>query len=200
MKYLSFDIEATGLEEDALIIEFGMIPFCTDSRTLNHELEKHFYIQCPAFAELESHLSEWVKKNNKELIDKAHTQGIALSQFKQELENYLASDAVKNYFQNERIVLFGKSISAIDLPFLNRDLGWEWMNEHFHHRNLDLSCFTLGLIDMGLLAPGMDSGAKLMSFLNMGEVCHTALEDAVNTAKMYLKLLEMFPAKESKNP
>ena len=37
-----------------------------------------------------------------------------------------------------------------------------------------------------------------MNFLKMGEVCHTALEDAVNTAKMYLKLLEMYEAGELK--
>ena len=46
----------------------------------------------------------------------------------------------------------------------------------------------MGLMDMGLLGKGMDSGSKLMEFLGMGEVCHTALEDAINTAKMYFKL------------
>jgi len=43
---------------------------------------------------------------------------------------------------------------------------------------------------MGLLEKGMDSGAKLMEKFGMGEVSHTALEDAVNTAKMYFKILE----------
>lgn len=193
MKYLSFDIEATGLEEDAYIIEFGMIPFDTVTKTLNHKLEKHFYIKCPTYDEMEPNLNEWVKKHNKDLIIQANQEGIELNSFKSELETYLDSPEVKEYFENQRVMLFGKSISAIDLPFLNRDLGWEWMNKHFHHRNLDLSCFTLGLIDLGQLENGMDSGAKLMEFLKMGDVCHTALEDAVNTAKMYLKLLEMFP-------
>ncbi len=193
MKYLSFDIEATGLEENAYMIEFGLITFDTETKTLNHKLEKHFYIQCPKYEVLEPNLNEWVKKHNKELIEKAAKDGIAIAEFKKELESYLKSPEGKEYFNNERIMLFGKSISAIDLPFMNRDLGWEWMNSQFHHRNLDLSCFTLGLIDMGLLEKGMDSGAKLMDFLKMGDVCHTALEDAVNTAKMYLKLLEMFP-------
>jgi DNA polymerase-3 subunit epsilon len=196
MKYLSFDIEATGLEEDAFIIEFAMIPFDTETKEINQNLAKHFYVKCPSYESLEPNLNEWVKVNNKELITKAHSEGISLELFKEELENYLKSSDVKEYFDNNRIMLFGKSISAIDLPFLNRDLGWEWMNKQFHHRNLDLSCFTLGLIDMGLLSPGMDSGAKLMEFLKMGDVSHTALEDADNTAKMYLKLLEMFPKTE----
>lgn len=192
MRYLSFDIEATGLEENAYIIEFAMIPFDATSGELNHDLSKHFYVNCPSYESLEPNLNEWVKKHNKELIQKAHSEGVALERFKTELENYLASKEVKEYFGNEKVVLFGKSISAIDLPFLNRDLGWDWMNEHFHHRHQDLSCYTLGLIDMGLLEPGMDSGSNLMNYFGMGEVEHTALEDAVNTAQMYIKLLEKF--------
>lgn len=197
MKYLSFDIEATGLEKDALIIEFGMVPFDTVEQKIETRLQKHFYIKCPSFEQLEPNLNEWVKINNKSLIETAHKNGIALSMFKHELETYLTSKEVQDYFLNEQIMLFGKSISAIDLPFLNRDLGWEWMNKYFHHRNLDLSCYTLGLIDMGLLDKGMDSGSNLMNFLKMGEVHHTALEDAIYTAKMYLKLLEMFAQKAS---
>lgn len=190
MKYLSFDLEATGLEEDALIIEFGMVPFCTESKTINLELKKHFFIKCPSFEELKPNLNPWVIENNKELINKAHSTGISLSSFKKELEDYLATSEVKEYFNNEKVHLFGKSISAIDLPFMNRDLGWEWMNEHFHHRNLDLSCLTLGLIDMGVLTKGMESGSVMMKEFGMGEVEHTALEDAVNTIKMYFKILE----------
>ena len=192
MKYLSFDIEATGLEENAHIIEFGMVPFDTETGTIEHSLSKHYFIKCPSYEELEPNLNEWVKKHNKELIETAHSSGISMEEFKTEFESYLNSKEIKSYFENQRIMLFGKSISAIDLPFLNRDLGWEWMNKNFHHRNQDLSCYTLGLIDMGLMKKGADSGAELMKLLNMGEVCHTALEDAINTAKMYLILLEKF--------
>ena len=45
---------------------------------------------------------------------------------------------------------------------------------------------------MGLLEPGMDSGNKLMEYFKMGDVAHTALEDAVNTAQMYFHLLDKF--------
>ena len=189
MRYLSFDIEATGLEEDAYIIEFGMIPFDTQEMSLNTKLQKHFYIKCPSYKELEPNLNDWVKVHNKELIEKASQEGISQENFKKELESYLESSEVKDYFGAGQIHLFGKSISAIDLPFLNRDLGWEWMNKYFHHRNLDLSCATLALIDLGLLPKGLESGTEMMKYLNMGDVCHTALEDAVNTADMYLKIL-----------
>jgi DNA polymerase-3 subunit epsilon len=191
MKYLSFDLEATGLEEDALIIEFAMVPFCSTTKTIETSLAKQFFVKCPTFEELKPNLNPWVIENNETLINKANTEGVSQEEFKSILETYLESEEVKKYFGNERIVLFGKSISAIDLPFMNRDLGWEWMNKHFHHRNLDLSCFCLGLIDMGLLEKGMDSGNSLMEKFDMGVVAHTALDDSINTAKLYFKLLEL---------
>ena len=120
MKYLSFDLEATGLEKDARIIEFAMIPFDTEDFSLNHELSKQFYVKCPSFEELEPNLNSWVKEHNKELIEKAHKEGVEPSEFKKIMEEYLNSKEVKDYFGNEKIVLFGKSISAIDLPFMNK--------------------------------------------------------------------------------
>ena len=190
MKYLSFDIEATGLEEHDLIIEFAMIPFCSEEKKLYHDLEKHFYIKCPSFEELKPKLNKWVIDNNKELIEKAHGEGIEISKFKDELTNYLESDEVKKFFGDKPITLFGKSVSAIDLPFLNRDLGWDFMRKYFNHRQLDLSSVAYNMIDMKLIPKECESGSKLMNYLGMGEVAHTALEDSVNTAKMYFKLLE----------
>jgi len=107
MKYLSFDLEATGLAEDDLIIEFGMTPFCTKNG-LNKSLSKHFFINCPSFEELQPRLDKWVIDHNKELIDKAHKTGISIQSFKEELETYVESDVVKEYFKESKvkIVLF----------------------------------------------------------------------------------------------
>ncbi len=87
-------------------------------------------------------------------------------------------------------------MNAIDLPFLNRDLGWEFMREHFNHRDLDLSSVARCLIDMELIPAKTASGSELMRFLGLGEVQHTALADAINTAKMYIKLVEKLRTKE----
>jgi len=195
MKYLSIDLEATGLNENDYIIEFGMVPFCTETKTVAEKLARNFTIRCPSFEELLPRLDQWVIEHNEALIRKSHSEGIHMDTFKKELENYLLSDEVKTYFKNdknEKIILFGKSMSAIDLPFLNRDLGWNFMRKHFHHRNLDLSSTANTLIDLKFIPKECSSGSYLMNFLGMGDVKHTALEDARNTALMYLKLLSLY--------
>ena len=194
MKYLSFDLEATGLEEDCLIIEFAMIPFCSVEKKVNHGLAREFYIKCPSFEDLKDGLNPWVRDNMKSVIDRAHSKGIPLKDFKNSLIQYLESPEVTNYFQcpkDRNIVLFGKSVNAIDLPFLNRDLGWDFMRKYFHHQALDLSGVAYSLVDQKKIPSECISGSELMKFLKMGEVEHTALADAVNTANMYLKLLEI---------
>ena len=198
MRYLSIDIEATGLAENDFMIEFGMVPFCTETMRVEDSLARNYFIKCPSFEELNPRLDKWVIEHNEMLIHKAHVTGLHMDSFKDELETYLISKEVKNYFKNdknEKIILFGKSMSAIDLPFLTRDLSWEFMRKYFHHRNLDLSSTANTMIDLKFIPPECSSGSKLMSYLGMGEVKHTALEDAKNTALMYLKLLELHTKK-----
>lgn len=190
MRYLSFDIEATGLAEHCLMIEFAMIPFDAATGTFEEGLARSVYIQCPDFETLKPTLDPWVIEHNEGMIRRAHAEGMPLADFKAMLTEYLESAEVKAYFGNQKITLFGKSMSAIDLPFLNRDLGWDYIRKYFHHRQVDLSGLAHGLMDMGLLPAGMESGSAMMRYLGMGAVAHTALEDARNTALMYLKIIE----------
>lgn len=197
MRYLSFDIEATGLGKDCLMIEFAAIAIDAKEREVRDDLKFHSYITCPSFEELKPALDPWVVENNEKLIEKAHQEGATLEQFKEDLSQFINNPRVKNFFDNKRIVLFGKSINAIDLPFMNRDLGWEWMRQNFSHRTFDFTSYCFGLVDMGLLPKGMESGSKLMDFMGMGDVAHTALEDAINTAKMYFYTLDMIDQEKS---
>ncbi len=190
MRYLSIDIEATGLAETDLIIEFAMVPFDAGTLRLEEDLARHFLVQCPSFEELRPRLDPWVVQHNETLIRKAHAEGVALETFRESMRSYVEAPEVRAYFNNQKIILFGKSMSAIDLPFLNRDLGWDFMRRYFNHRQVDLSGAAYSLMDLGLLPPGMESGSALMNHLGMGAVAHTALEDARNTAIMYLKLVE----------
>ena len=62
------------------------------------------------------------------------------------------------------------------------------MRKYFHHQQLDLSSVVYSLIDMGKIPEDCRSGSKLMNHLGLGNVAHTALEDAIATAEMYLKI------------
>lgn len=192
MNYLSFDLEATGLREHDLIIEFACVPFSTDQEKIFEEHNFHCFVQCPSFESLKEDLDPWVIEHNEGLIKKANSDGLALGDFKKQLEDYLKSPAITEVFNNKKIVLFGKSMAAIDLPFLNRDLGWEWMRTYFEHRQLDLSSIAYSMIDLGYLPEVCKSGSELMKELGFGDVAHTALEDAINTAKMYLEIKKRY--------
>lgn len=192
MRYLSIDIEATGLKENDLVIEFAAIAFDSLSRKIYEELSYHTYVQCPTFETLEPQLDTWVKDHNQELINKAHHQGKNHIQWKNEMEQFLNDTKIKNFFHNEKIVLFGKSMNAIDLPFLNRDMGWDWMRKYFSHRTVDFTGTCYNLMDLGLLPKDCERGSVIMKFLGMGEVAHDALSDAKNTAKMYIEVLNRF--------
>ena len=189
MRYLSIDIESTGLEPDALIIEFAMVPIDTDEKKIYLELAKETYIHCPSYEELKPSLSSWVAENNKDLITKAHKLGIKKELFATWLSNNLESPAYNEFFKKEKIILFGKSMSSIDIPFLKRDLGWSYLEKYFSHRNLDLSSVVYHEINANKLPKICESGSKLMKHFGMGDVAHTALEDAVNTAKLYFNIL-----------
>src|SRR6187402_4634 len=118
MRYLSIDIEATGLAENDYMIEFGMVPFCTETMRVEDSLARNYFIKCPSFEELKPRLDKWVIEHNEMLIHKAHVTGLHMDSFRDELETYLISKEVKAYFKNdknEKIILFGKSMSAIDL-------------------------------------------------------------------------------------
>jgi hypothetical protein len=131
MRYLSFDIEATGLHESAYIIEFACIPFDAVEREFNEDLKLHFFVKCPSFDELAPDLNPWVVEHNEQLIRKAHDTGLTMPQFRKTMIEYVENQKVKDYFNNEQIILFGKSMNSIDIPFLSRDLGWDWVRKHF---------------------------------------------------------------------
>jgi oligoribonuclease (3'-5' exoribonuclease) len=195
MKYLSIDIEATGLNPADYMIQFAMIPFCAETKTLAEHLGRSYTLKCPSFESLRPRLDPWVIEHNETLIRKSHSEGMDLHDFKKEFDTYLQHPDVQDYFfhdapKKEKITFFGKSLNAIDLPFLHRDLGEEFMRRYFNHRVLDLTSIAFGMVDAQILPRECRSGSGLMSHLKMGDVCHTALEDARNTAIMYLRLLE----------
>ena len=193
MKYLSIDLEATGLEENAYIIEFAAVPIDTETNYIDTNNSFHTFVRCPSFEVLKPELNEWVIKNNETLIKKANSSGLQIEDFKNRFINYLKSDSLKKY-KNEKFnnfTILGKSLNSIDIPFLNRDLGWDTMKEVFHHQVLDVSSVARLAIDLKKIPTNCSSGSHLAKHLGFGEVAHTALEDAILTAKIYFKLIEL---------
>jgi oligoribonuclease (3'-5' exoribonuclease) len=200
-KYLSIDTEATGLEEHCLLIQVAVVPVDGNQKIVAESLGKEVLIQCPSFEELKPTLSEWVIQHNEGLIRKAHAEGISPAAFRTWMEDYLTSEPIKTFFGGERPLLLGKSLSALDIPLLTKNLGKAFMDKYFHHHTLDITCVGRFLVDAGVLPPGHGSTTQLLKFFNIrSESNHTALSDSLDMGNIYLKLIQFMAEKGAKNP
>lgn len=200
-KYLSIDTEATGLEEHCLLIQVAVVPVDGNQKIVAESLGKEVLIQCPSFEELKPNLSQWVIQHNEGLIRKAHAEGISPAAFRTWMEDYLTSEPIKTFFGGERPLLLGKSLSALDIPLLTKNLGKAFMDKYFHHHTLDITCVGRFLVDAGVLPPGHGSTTQLLKFFNIrSESNHTALSDSLDMGNIYLKLIQFMAEKGAKNP
>jgi DNA polymerase III epsilon subunit-like protein len=197
-KYLSIDTEATGLEENCLMIQLAFVPVDTDKRVIDMSLGKEILIQCPSFEDLKPNLNKWVVEHNESLIRDAHSKGVNQEKLIQIVTEYLESEPVKKFFNYERMPLMGKSMSALDIPLMTRYFGRAFYEKYFHHHTLDITCVARGLVDAGVLPPGNSGTTKLMRYFKIREdATHTALNDAVDMGKIYFGLLDLLAKKES---
>ncbi len=185
--FLNEDTETTGTSEDSLLIQIAFVPMNQDG-DLVESLAKEWLIKCPSFQELYPKLNDFCRKNNEEIITKAHLHGIPSDVVKQEIEAYLSSPEIKSLFENKRPTLFGKSISALDLPKMVQTFGWDWVRTTFNHRVFDLGSVVMDLINKGLLPNDCESIDKLSAHLGLGKVSHLALDDCRQAATIYKKI------------
>lgn len=193
MKYLSFDIESTGLNDNDLIIEIAFVPVDVKNRKIHKKKSFHCYLKCPTFEELLPNLEEFVITHNKELITTANKKGLSKKKFLKKFDQYMNSDFIKEFFGEEKPNLLGKSVVGIDIPFLIRDFGRdEFLRKYFSHRVLDISSVATLLVEKGILPEGCASSKKLANYFNLGDdVDHTAVSDSVDMAKIYFLLLDL---------
>ena len=193
-KYLSIDTEATGLREPNYLIQLAMVPVDAKTKKVHTELGRETLIKCPSFEELAPTLDAWNLEHNKELIIRAHKDGIAPEAVAPWVKAYFEMPEVKALFGGNRPVLLGKSLSALDIPILKRYLGWQFYEQHFHHHTLDVTCVARFLVDAGLMPSGCESSSKLIKHFGIREdVRHTALSDALDMGEVYVKMLERMP-------
>lgn len=188
---LSVDTEATGLHEGALLLQLAFVPVDFERRMVCEELGVEFHVQCPTYNELEPTLNDWVKAHNKPIIDHCHEHGFPEKELSGRVSEYLESDPIKALFKKDRPVLLGKSLSALDIPLLNRYLGWDYVSKKFHHHTLDVTSIARFMVQSSLLPPGFQSTSKLVKHFKIrDDAKHTALSDAVDMGTIYLKMLE----------
>lgn len=191
-KYLSLDTEATGLEENTLMIQIAFVPVDAKNKKVLEELGKEMLVRCPSFEELKPNLNEWVIKHNEGLIRKAHADGVDPKELPKIVSAYMEQPEIKKFFGNDRPALLGKSMSALDIPLMHRYFGKAFMEKYFHHHTLDITCVARGLVDAGILPPGSSGTSKLMKHFGIREeATHTALNDAVDMGKIYFGLLDL---------
>lgn len=190
--YLSIDTEATGLREGNYLTQLAMVPLDTARGKVFPELGREWLVKCPSYEELEPKLDEWNRKHNRDLIIRASREGVAPEALPKLVSDYLTSPEVKAIFGEKRPVILGKSLSALDIPILKRYLGWDRYETLFHHHTLDVTCLTRGLVDAGVLPAGCESTTKLVQHFGIREEStHTALNDALDMATIYLKIVEI---------
>jgi oligoribonuclease (3'-5' exoribonuclease) len=198
-KYLSIDTEATGLEEDTHLIQLAFVPVDPERGIIGDEMGWETLVKCPSFEELKPRLNPWVIEHNEGLIRNAHAGGIEPSALKAAVQSYMERDAVKQFFGGDRPPFLGKSLSALDIPLMQRYLGRTFMDKYFHHHTLDVTCIARAMVDGGLLPKGCESTTKLLTHFQIRELSnHTALSDAHDMAVVYLKLLEVLKKSAAK--
>lgn len=194
--YLSVDTEATGLKEDCFLIQLAFVPVDVEKGVVRTELGRETLVKCPSFESLRPTLNPWVVKHNREMIERAHSEGIPMDEVKAWVQQYLEWEPVRQIFGEERPVFLGKSLSALDIPLLKRYLGEDFLASRFHHHTADVTSAARLLVDSGVLPPGGATGSKLLGFLGIRDnVAHTALSDAVDMGEAYLRLVSLLKKK-----
>ena len=195
-KYLSIDTEATGLEEGTYLIQLAFVPIDSAARQIRNDLAVETLIQCPSFEELKPKLNPWVIEHNEGLIRNAHEKGIPRSELKNFVSRYMESEPIRQFFKGERPAFFGKSLSALDIPLMTRELGKPLMEKYFHHHTLDITCVSRAMVDAGVLPPGCESTTQLVRHFGLrNDALHTALSDATDMAMIYFKQLDLLQPK-----
>lgn len=173
MKYLSLDLETTGLDHKTcdVIMLSAIFEDTADLKPL--EKLPHFtcyikqdYYGGEAYA---LGMNGWIfKEMSGQVVPKypVYTKAIALA---------LLSDFVKEQFNGDKPTLAGKNVSGFDWPFLKEEAPFK-----VHHRMIDV-----GSVFADFSKPCLPSLSQVKLQCNLGdEVAHDAYEDALDVIKV----------------
>lgn len=176
MKYLSLDIETTGLIKGKHdILSVGMIVVNTDKVGKKPKLKElpHLYI---AIEHEEICGNLYALNMNKDLIEgivKGHVEGAKLLDVV-EAGNTIV-DFLDTHFGDSKITVIGKNAAAFDIPFIESRFWMTLGGKRFRHRVLDVGSmyYDPNVLDE---VPNLKQCKELAGI--DGIVTHNALEDA----------------------
>lgn len=157
MKYLSIDLETTGLDTDKCqVIEIAMVLEDTEKNVPVAEL--------PYFHRLVWHatiVGEWKALDmNREILEKAQSKGVLSDDVWEHVCRWLRGQGINAV---DRVTVAGKNVAGFDLQFFPA-----WVRKYFKHR----------VIDPGSVFMNWEKGPLSLGELLGRDVAHNALDDA----------------------
>lgn len=185
MKYVSIDIETTGLSHDCDIIQFAAViddlnnPAPLDELPkLNVYFLKNNYLGEPFALSMHGEIFKkisYAKKNKIENDDDSYY--VQIEDLPSIFRNFLTNNGISEDLRTGNIVITvaGKNVSGFDVPFLNSKIK-DWDGIYMRHRALDPAILYFDPIE----DKELPDTAKCMIRAGLkGVVAHTALEDAL---------------------
>lgn len=193
MRYVSIDIETTGLDHKKCdIIQFAAVIDNLNERTPLKELPKfnaYFYkdnyigevIALSMHGEIFKKIAA-AKKEKIEYDDLTGSHFISIKDLPSFFRNFLTGNGIEEDYRTGSIVLnvAGKNAASFDIPFLKEKVQ-NWEQVYFRQRVLDPAFLYFD--------PNKDKelpdSKKCMERAGIsGPVCHTALEDALTVVEL----------------
>lgn len=181
MKYLSLDIETTGLSFNCDILEIGCIVEDTKKKLPYNELPK--YRALFKHSQITGEL--FALKINSKLIEElcSNSEDCDIFQDYKDFGTNFRRFLLDNFGAN-KIVLAGKNVSGFDLPFMKAKLAGCCTNNYFSHRIIDVGSLYIDW-NKDLEIPNLKECKNRANLT--GEVSHTSLGDAFDVIQLLRK-------------
>ena len=178
------------------LLEIGFVPFNIRTGVIYKELSKRILIKCPDVETMkkEGKISEWnlKRQSHLDLISEASNHGVSTEVAKKMIILYI--EEIK-HLTGEKVVLFGKSISTVDMPVLYTTFGHKFINKAFHYQHQCLTTKMAGYKRRGFVnSLSLAREAKR----HLGVVIpHTSVEDASIAAELVIEMEKKLKFKNS---
>lgn len=191
MKYVSVDLETTGLNPEACqIVEFAAVLDDLENLkpieqlpTFQAYITSEIYAGEPYALSMHPTIFRRIAKREpgfqylgRDTLMKEFRKFLIANDWLPEPE---ASGRIDLVAGKLKVTAAGKNFGVFDLPFLKRHI-WDWDNIQFEHRVIDPAMFFLSPEDKKV----PDSATCMKRAGLDGVVAHTALEDALMVARL----------------